>query len=94
MDLKIEHTLTIWNDAGAAVFQAEVLVDVEVTADGWKITDIEDEFGNAYNGLFFTACADALEDPDTLFPHAVEAAIRAQRSGQCNNEIYDAKYGN
>lgn len=91
--MQIEHTLTIWNESGAAVFQAEVLVGIDITADGWKITSIEDENNNAYDSHFFAACAIWLETQDTLLPHKVDAAIRAQRAGQANNERYDAKYG-
>ena len=91
--MQVEHTLTIWNEAGAAVFQAEVLVGIDITADGWKITSIEDENNNAYDSHFFAACAIWLETRDTLFPHMVNAAIAAQRAEQRSNEIYDAKHG-
>lgn len=91
--MQIEHTLTILNADGAAVFQAEVLVDIDVTNEGWKVINIKDENHNAYDGPFLIACAIWLETRDTLFARRAETAIRFQRFGQRSNEIYDAKYG-
>lgn len=91
-DVKIEHTLTVRNAAGAVVFQADVLVSLYDSADGWYIIGITDESDNTYDSHLGAACIEYLWE-DAAFREKADNAIRAQRSGQRSNQRYDAKYG-
>lgn len=90
--MQIEHTLTISNAAGAVVFQADVLVGLADSADGWFIIGIADENDNAYDGHLRDACIEYLWD-DAAFREKADNSIAAQRAGQRSNERYDAKDG-